>query len=132
MKTKTIYNLDTIVSIEIEDRVRSGNLIWKPEKKGKVLWLFPYRNPAGIYHNLRGNPFGMNDTCMGKTPPEKYMVVNKVDNGNITTVVYYRPCVTLYLVKGSVTKYFDTYDEAERWGHMKANRIGNKYSITTK
>lgn len=107
---KQIFNMDTLVSVEIHDKQECGYFSYQPYKKH---WLWGTQI-EGFWLAGMNSLWEPDYLRAGKFENIKFIVE---DNK-----VYYLPYVTLKFV-GLATKIqeFDTYEEAKRWGEAQVN-----------
>jgi len=121
MKLQTIYNLNTLVQVQIWDLYPVEEMSYSPARKAKW-WLFRKAQPEGF---MRTFVFGSS----------KLYTKEQVEGGNFScyhclTVrdnkVFDKPQVKLTFVNGhEYYKTFETYDDALNWGHEQANKGSN-------
>lgn len=104
-----IYNQKALVRVIISDKSIHNWLIFKPAYKK---W---YRSAPDRFQGLVSSDYYSAEQLRnGEYNGQKLIVENNK--------VYYRPCVTLnYMGKISSTRYFDTYEEALKFGNDCAN-----------
>ena len=109
MKRKTIYNLDTLVSVKIEDKKECTYLKFVPTRN---YWLFTIKehftddNHRYSKEYLEAKGYYSGDSML-------------VENNK----VYFKPSATLrFANQESYTKKFDTIQEATKWGLEQAGR----------
>jgi hypothetical protein len=121
---KSIYNLDTVVSVKIVDKKKSPYFEFKPFKKS-----FFGNTKEGFYDTL-----GFSDEPMTRESIETGVYnkgANYIHNGAAyiieNNVVYYKPYVkvTLQSEEGFV-RQFDTFDSALAYGNKISETIKNR------
>lgn len=108
---KSIYNLETLVGVQIFKKVKVENLEWRPAKKK---WL--NSREEGYICTETGNFYTAEQIENGDCHNVAYVI-----DGN---TVYHKPYVALFFVNSKLdfTKEFDKYDEAYNWGIEQANK----------
>lgn len=108
--TKTIFNLEALVSIEIRDKKLCAYLDYRPFKKS-----FWGNTREGFYDNIENAHYSKEEIEKGNFCGVKLLV-----EGNN---VFYFPCVNTYFADGSkYNKEFDTFEQANQYGRDLQNR----------
>lgn len=114
-----IFNLDLLVEIKIVDKRESESITFYPFKKS--FW----GNRKGGFYSLydRDYPISKEDLESGEYNGTYYIIENNI--------AYVCPEVTLYFAgKRKITKVFNTYEEALKFGMEQSNSIvGTKQLI---
>lgn len=106
-----IFNLDLLVEVKIVDRRESESIFYLPFKK-----RFWGNRKEGFYSLFDSDPISKEDLESGKFNGTYYVIENNI--------VYVCPEVTLHFAgKRRITKVFDTYEEAEKFGMEQSNSI---------
>jgi hypothetical protein len=111
MNKLKVFNGDAMVSVEFTPLRKAYRYEYLPAKKG-----FFNKQEEGFYSGWYG-----------------YLRMDEVDGAgyiNKGNVLYFKPCVTLVFVKGTVERVFDTNKEAKKYyEEMRIKYIDNPYFV---
>ncbi len=103
-KSKMIFNIQALVSVEIRDKTKSNDFYLPQDSKVEM-----YRS-TGVFDSVE---YSVDDLIKGRYTTKKYIVENKT--------VFDRPSVTLTFMSGkSHIETFDTYELAMAYGEDRA------------
>ena len=114
---KTIYNLHALVCVDIRDKKKITNFVWK---ENPIINIFS-RPLKFIFKRVMPTGFYWDDTLWTQEQIEKSDIFNHSKMLFIDNCVYYQPYVKLHFSDGQkhVTE-FSSYDEALAWGNKQA------------
>lgn len=106
---RSIYNLETLVGIQLHNRVKSNSIEWRPAKRG----MFSKREECYVCTDT-GECYTQKQLEDGEYNNIKFIVDG--------STVYHRPYVAMFFVNSKLDfiKEFDVHTDAQDWGNEQA------------